>query len=69
MVIQLPKHHFRVINYAGVRESLRFEEETGLNGECKVVSLLLRDSMQSHSTKYRLLSMSNKALVLAYHVT
>lgn len=71
--MQLPEHHCRGSNHTGVRESLRFQEEMGLNGECKVVGLLLRDRLQSHSTKYRLLSMSNKALVnttlLACHVT
>ena len=61
--MQLPKHHWGVTNHAGVRESLRFQEEMGPNGECKVVGLLLRDRLQSHSTAQRLLSMSNKALV------
>lgn len=49
IVTQFPKHHCRVTNHTGVRESLRFQEEMGLNVECKAVGLLLGDRLQSQA--------------------
>lgn len=61
--VQFWKQHCRVAYYTEVRESLRFHQEMEQKRELKVADLLLRGRLQSHSTDYGLLSMSNKALV------